>query len=58
MDAVGGLGHLGAVRFHFALPNGLPSDDLELRGFFAALEGIFPVLDHIFLVFEQGIDVE
>ena len=57
-DAVRGSKHVDAVRFRFPPPTGLPYNDLELRGFIAALEGIFPVLEHIVLVFERGTEVE
>ena len=58
VDAVRGSGPVDAIRFRFPPPTCLPCDDLELGGFFAALEGIFPVLERIFLVFERGTEVE
>ena len=58
VDAVRGSGPVDAVRFRFPVPTALPCDDLEFRGVFVALEGSFPVLERIFLVFERGIEVE
>ena len=58
VDTVRGSGPVDAVRFRFPPPTTLPCDDLELGGFFVALEGTFPVLERIFLVFERGIEVE
>ena len=54
VDAIRGSGPVDALRFRFPSPTTLPCDDLELGGFFVALEGIFPVLERIFLVFEIG----
>ena len=48
---------MDAVHFRSPLPTGLPYDDLELKGFFALLEGICPKLECIFLVLEGGTEV-
>ena len=58
MDAVQGSGHVDAVRFCFPPPTGILCNDLELKGFFITLEGIFPVLEPMLLVLELGTEVE
>ena len=48
---------MDAARFRFPPLTGLPYDDLELEVLFTALEGIFPVLECIFLVLGGGTEV-
>ena len=48
---------MDAMHFSFPSPTSLPCNDLELEGFFAVLEDIFPLLECIFLVLEGGKEV-